>query len=264
MNIADGASAFAAFCLDVSPGEKVLDMCSSPGGKSIILASQLFRERSTLEGIRDTSSLSTSELVSALKTKLDTSLDESSNTLLVCNEVSSARFKRLVDTIGRFVPQKHISGKHIQFVNYDATSPEKFRRFGKFDKILLDAPCSSERHLIRNGQPWSYKNVKENSKRQLQLLQSAISLLKSGGIILYCTCALDPLENELVIHTILNTLDSVKTLEINYSSVIETLSTRDSEEERNRFKPERRKYGYALMPDKTEYGPLFIAKLQKS
>lgn len=153
------------------------------------------------------SNMTTTELIDEIKSRMNINnsmlSEKHGESLLVCNEALKSRYKRLIETSKRFIPDKFISGKHIQFVNYDATDANKFQRFGKFDKILIDAPCSSERHLIHKNLSWSVKSIKENSKRQLKLLQTAISLLKSGGTILYCTCALDPIENEMVLlHTI--------------------------------------------------------------
>uniref|UniRef100_A0A3B0MHA9 NOL1/NOP2/Sun domain family member 4 n=1 Tax=Theileria annulata TaxID=5874 RepID=A0A3B0MHA9_THEAN len=269
----DGASAFAAFCLEAKPGDKVLDMCSSPGGKMIILASNLFH--STINGISGLtngikgSNMTTTELIDEIKNRMNESKmgSNSSETLLVCNEPVKSRYKRLIETSKRLIPDKFISGKHIQFVNYDATDPNKFQRFGKFDKILIDAPCSSERHLINKNLSWSFKNIKENSKRQLKLLQTAISLLKSGGTILYCTCALDPIENELVINTILKNYDDIKHVPINYNDLVNNININNlkilESTDYNKFKPEKRTHGCSIMPDKSEFGPLYIAKLQK-
>ncbi|UVC49502.1 hypothetical protein MACK_003340 [Theileria orientalis] len=261
----DGASAFAAFCLDARPGERVLDMCSSPGGKTIILVSTMFHEQKfNLSGIPNGSNLSTTELVEALKNKMNTAT-KNVESLLVCNEPNQSRYKRMLETVKRFIPDKLISGMHIQFVNYDATLPNKFQRFGKFDKILIDAPCSSERHLISKNLPWSYKNVKENSKRQLKLLQTAISLLKTGGTVVYCTCALDPMENELIINTILKAYEDVKHVNIDYDDVLfrhQHFCNKECQGH-DKYKPEKRTYGCSLMPDLSEFGPLYIAKLQK-
>ena len=69
-----------------------------------------------------------------------------------------------------------------------------------FDRILLDAPCSSEArfktHEPKSMSFWSVHKVKETSKLQRRLLLSAFDALKPGGKLLYCTCSFSPEENE--------------------------------------------------------------------
>jgi 16S rRNA (cytosine1407-C5)-methyltransferase len=73
----------------------------------------------------------------------------------------------------------------------------------RFDRVLLDAPCSSESRM-RWSEPdtyrhWSLKKVKECQRKQKGLLRSAFESLKPGGRLLYCTCSFGPEENELVV-----------------------------------------------------------------
>jgi 16S rRNA (cytosine1407-C5)-methyltransferase len=69
-----------------------------------------------------------------------------------------------------------------------------------FDRILLDAPCSSEArfktHEPKSMSYWSVHKVKETSKLQRRLLLSAYDALKPGGKLLYSTCSFSPEENE--------------------------------------------------------------------
>ena len=70
-----------------------------------------------------------------------------------------------------------------------------------FQYILCDMPCSGN-YMLESG--WTKKNtqarIDERSKLQKQYLSHAISLLEEDGVILYCTCSLEPEENELVIN----------------------------------------------------------------
>jgi len=73
----------------------------------------------------------------------------------------------------------------------------------RFDRVLLDAPCSSEARFSRldaaSWQHWSRKKVREAARKQERLLESALAALKPGGRLVYCTCALSPEENEGVL-----------------------------------------------------------------
>ena len=69
-----------------------------------------------------------------------------------------------------------------------------------FDRILLDAPCSSEARFDANDpgswSHWSLKKVKECARKQQGLITAALHALKPGGVLLYCTCSFSPEENE--------------------------------------------------------------------
>ncbi len=73
----------------------------------------------------------------------------------------------------------------------------------KFDKILLDAPCSSEGRFNPSKPKtmayWSERKVKEMERKQRRLILAAWDSLKNGGIILYSTCTFSLDENELVL-----------------------------------------------------------------
>ena len=76
-----------------------------------------------------------------------------------------------------------------------------------FDRILLDAPCSSEArfktHEPKSMSFWSIHKVKETSRLQRRLLLSAFDALKTGGKLLYCTCSFSPEENEIPLQHLL-------------------------------------------------------------
>ena len=73
----------------------------------------------------------------------------------------------------------------------------------RFDRVLLDAPCSSEARFNLNDPKswthWSLKKVQESARKQKRLLDSAIRSLKPGGTLVYCTCSFSPEENEQVV-----------------------------------------------------------------
>ncbi|QDU89941.1 Ribosomal RNA small subunit methyltransferase F [Pirellulimonas nuda] len=81
---------------------------------------------------------------------------------------------------------------------------------GRFDAVLLDAPCSSETRVdLRQSDAlgyWSEKKIAESARKQKALLRSAIDATRPGGRVLYCTCTFAPEENELVVAHVLRRL----------------------------------------------------------
>lgn len=80
----------------------------------------------------------------------------------------------------------------------------------RFDRVLLDAPCSSEARFDLNDPDsmahWSPGKVREVAHKQKRLLLSAIHALKPGGVLVYSTCSFAPEENECIVHAALHKL----------------------------------------------------------
>lgn len=160
------ASLLAALALDPQPGERVLDLAAAPGGKSLHLAALMANQGqiSAVEAVR--------ERFFKLRANL---------------ERGGVRIARTYLMDGRAVGHK---------------VP------GRFDRVLLDAPCSSEArfHLDRplSWAHWSPRKIRELAHKQRGLLASGFRALKPGSVLLYCTCAFAPEENELVVQDLLN------------------------------------------------------------
>ena len=92
----------------------------------------------------------------------------------------------------------------------------KFRE--RFDRVLLDAPCSSEGEIRRSWKTlsrWSINFIESLSKLQKKLIDAAIIAAKRKGIVIYSTCTLAPEENEEVVsHAIKKFNVSVEKIEI--------------------------------------------------
>ena len=77
----------------------------------------------------------------------------------------------------------------------------------RFDRVLLDAPCSSEARIRLDDAAthahWKPRKIREASAKQAGLLRSAYRALKPGGRLVYCTCSFAPEENELVVSRLL-------------------------------------------------------------
>ncbi|MEK6835667.1 MAG: RsmB/NOP family class I SAM-dependent RNA methyltransferase [Nanoarchaeota archaeon] len=77
----------------------------------------------------------------------------------------------------------------------------------RFDKILLDAPCSGSgaiRKSLKTLKIWNPYMVNKLANQQKRLLLNAFDSLQEDGILVYSTCSIDPEENEDVINFLLN------------------------------------------------------------
>jgi 16S rRNA (cytosine967-C5)-methyltransferase len=156
--VQDEASQLISYLLEPQPGERVLDACAAPGGKTTHIA-QLMGD--------------TGEIIAA-------DIDEKRIALL----------RNTISTLG-------ISSATIICSDIAAHEPE-----GRFDRILLDAPCSSL-GVIRRNPDVKYRHSRRDLSRfkakQISLLLSASKLLRPGGIMVYSVCSTEPEEGEEVI-----------------------------------------------------------------
>ncbi len=209
----DEASVFAAKSLGVEPGMEVLDMCAAPGGKSLVIASMLKGAGS-----------------------------------LMCNDRSPDRRLRLQHVLDNSLPPEWRAVVNVS--GYDGMKFGLHRR-ESFDRILLDAPCSSDRHVLASPvhlEAWSAKRVKRLSVEQGGLLASAIDALRPGGVLVYGTCALSPLENDGVVGRILKKRPQAQIAEIE-----------DAPEG-----ADHTEFGVHILPDRTGgAGPIYCAKIRK-
>jgi NOL1/NOP2/sun family putative RNA methylase len=129
----------------------------------------------------------------------------------------------------------------------------------KFDKILLDAPCSGN---FAVDEKWFEKrkleDLKETSKMQKQLLGAAFDVLKEGGELVYSTCSLEPEENEFVVDWVLKEFPEIKIQKIDIpigdNGIINPFGQELSKEVR---------YAKRFWPNKTNTQGFFIAKFKK-
>jgi NOL1/NOP2/sun family putative RNA methylase len=131
-----------------------------------------------------------------------------------------------------------------------------------FDKVLLDAPCSSEGTFqkdIQSRYAWSINKVKQLSILQKQLFDSAYNALKKDGTLIYSTCTLSPEENEEIIDYALNKYDleiqDLKFKGLNTSNGL----TKYLDKEFN----EKIKKSVRVWPQNTNIEGFFVTKLKK-
>ena len=227
----DSASVLAALCLPLEGAENILDLCAAPGGKTLVLASRM-----------------------------------PSDAKLSSNERSPERKHRLSVVVETCLPLS-ISERVQTSCSDGATWCT--RQSECFDRILLDAPCSSERHVIADPKylnTWSPSRIKTVATEQWALLSSAFRLLSPDGILLYSTCALCPEENDGMIERLYKKFnkegDSFVLLEpqpdISEIAAFAEITLPGFE---------KTQYGYMIMPDKQKgAGPIYfsIIKKQKS
>lgn len=126
--------------------------------------------------------------------------------ILVANDVNENRIIALSGNLQR------CGAMNVIITKMDA---RRFSRTSqKFDKILLDAPCTGDGTIrLRpfTAVMWNERNVYGISKLQMQLVLSAYDALVEGGTLVYSTCTLAPEENEGVIDYLLKKRDGART-----------------------------------------------------
>lgn len=91
----------------------------------------------------------------------------------------------------------------VPMVALDATRPLPFAT--RFDRILVDAPCSGTGTLGRNPEiKWRLTpaDIEELAAKQRAILENALTWLAPGGKLVYATCSLEREENEGVLETL--------------------------------------------------------------
>ncbi|EKE03270.1 MAG: hypothetical protein ACD_20C00225G0014 [uncultured bacterium] len=94
----------------------------------------------------------------------------------------------------------------VKSVKIKAADATKYQSDKKYDRILIDAPCSNTGVLIKRiDARWkkSPEDIQNLAILQLEILNNAAKLVKSGGIIVYSTCSIEPEENQQVIEKFL-------------------------------------------------------------
>jgi 16S rRNA (cytosine967-C5)-methyltransferase len=121
-------------------------------------------------------------------------------TLVACDS-SAAR----LHTMGKLLPARVPPEVRLRMVRLDAARELPFGT--KFERILLDAPCSGTGTLARNPEiKWRLRpeDITRLAELQATMLRYALPALAAGGQLVYATCSLEPEENEGVVEKVLN------------------------------------------------------------
>ena len=168
VSVQDAGAQLACALLAVQPGERVLDACAAPGGKT-----------------------------GALLEAVDGGLQ------LVAVDSDGARVGRIADNLQRLRRQAQLVTADLRD---DPGGWSAWSATG-FDRILVDAPCSAtgviRRHpdiklLRRPG------DIAALADTQRRILSRCLALLRPGGTLLYSTCSVLPAENECVVEAVLS------------------------------------------------------------
>ena len=168
IEVQDEGSQILSLLLDVKRGQMVADFCAGAGGKTLALA-DLMRNTGRLYAF----------------------------------DVSDKRLENLKKRLKRsgasnIFPQRIINENDLKIK----------RLHGKFDRVLVDAPCTGFGTLRRNPDlKWRYQEIdlEEITKKQEKILFSAANLCKKGGYLVYATCSILHDENEKIIENFLQT-----------------------------------------------------------
>jgi 5-methylcytosine rRNA methyltransferase NSUN4 len=210
--VLDPASVFVAQSLGVEPGEAVLDMCAAPGGKSLVLSSFIKGSGS-----------------------------------LIANDLSDDRRGRMKKIFDQYMPadvRGRVQVKGWDAVQYGLKTPQTF------DRILLDAPCSGERHMLERPadvDEWKPKRGEALAQRQYALLCAALLAVKPGGNIVYSTCSINPVENDKVMAKL------IKKKGENFEVI--PLTPMEG--------GEKTEFGLQYLPDVCGFGPMYCCRIRR-
>lgn len=225
----DRASILAALMLPVKEGSRVLDMCAAPGGKTLVLASKLNGTGS-----------------------------------LVSNDRSASRRSRLAKVLDTCLTPK--ARESVRTTGHDSTTWSLYEK-NAYDYILLDAPCSSERHVLNDAAElsiWSATRPKRLSIQQFAMLAAALDAAVEGGYILYSTCSINPIENEQVIEKLHRKRRGLFE-EVSVEEMLDSIKEGPLTNIFNSLQVEELEHGRIVLPDRSQSsGPLFFCLLRKT
>ena len=171
----DASSYLAAKNLGAKPNELVLDICAAPGGKTAVLAEEMENKGE-----------------------------------IIAIDIHQHKKKLIEENM------KKLGIDIVKATVLDARNVNKQGR--KFDKILVDVPCSGY-GVIRKKPEILYtknrENVEELASLQLEILNSAVDILKDGGELIYSTCTIISQENTENVEKFLNERKEFKVKALN-------------------------------------------------
>lgn len=253
-SLVDVASVLAIHILQVVPGDNVLDLCAGEGGNSITLAQPIW------PSLYHNST--TPPMMGAKKGILQPNNLESEYNLI------------------QNMPVGVMHSKHVWVSHLDGTKGARRLPLGTggYDKVLLDAPSSDERSVVRAqakappGQNsrelrnWDVSSSKNMAEVQVKLLMTALQAVRFGGRVVYSTRSISDEENDGVVETVIALIEEkAKKGDLLWTAEVEQL---DGEVERRLVADwaEKTGKGWAVLPDHPgggKWGPLYFSVLTK-
>ncbi|KAF0689683.1 Aste57867_18888 [Aphanomyces stellatus] len=176
----EAVSMIPTLFLDVTPGQRVLDMCAAPGSK-------------------------TSQIIETL-TKVD-----NQDGFVVANDASEKRAFMLVHQTMRLGLLSAVVTNHQgqRFPGlYDSAG--QLQTTNAFDRVLCDVPCTGDGTLRKNENIWRHWHVGDALTLhpiQLEIGLRGAALTKVGGRMVYSTCSFNPVENEAIVAELIRRSD---------------------------------------------------------
>ena len=122
------------------------------------------------------------------------------------NEPSPSRMKRLRQVIRGCIPRD--LAHMVTFSRHQGQQWGRIQPSG-FERILVDAPCSSDRHKVADkGKELVHGNSEKLAIVQEELLLSALASVVVGGVVVYSTCTTSERENDQVVSNVLGRFTS--------------------------------------------------------
>lgn len=166
----DPATRFAVELLAPVPGEAILDLCASPGGKSLMIADLIGKTANPAS-------------------------------LLVCLDLPGERIGRLRENLSVAAGLKS-AVVEADLLDGPARILQEQQLPSAYAAVLLDVPCSNTgvmRHRIDVKWRLQEADFRRQGRQQLALLEASARLVAPGGRLVYSTCSIDPEENEQVV-----------------------------------------------------------------
>ena len=207
--VQDPSTLLAVRELDPRPGESVLDLCAAPGGKLSYIAQVMGNQGRIVAHDLDPHRI---KLIEDNCARLGISCVEVFPGSAGVSPAIGARRSR------RFNEDPENAIEENLAVPMRAPVKRRERRAPiwpdeKFDRILVDAPCSNTGVMRRRVDlRWrlSLEEIERLRTMQLELLRVAAQQLQPGGLLVYSTCSLEPEENRKVIDTVLDNYPYLK------------------------------------------------------
>ncbi|KAL7529093.1 hypothetical protein ACHAXR_006048, partial [Thalassiosira sp. AJA248-18] len=203
-------------------GSIIADLCAAPGSKSLQLLDMLYTASATAN---NNGTNTTIVVPSGLLVVNDSDRNRIVTLCQRSRHVPRAPMMSL-NMDARYFPGMRRrcnysgSGKIIGEEGAVAANNNPKEKAGykqKYDKVLCDVPCSGDGTTRKNKQVWNTWSIAHSMslhRLQRKILRRAMELLRPGGIVVYSTCSLNPLEDEAVVASVIEDVGGVSSMEV--------------------------------------------------